>query len=447
MHVKPKFWVMENVPRSKKFLQAALSPGGRLERFSQLVVSIDVFNMEDFGLPQRRKRCLAGNIDLALLKSYVSETQARTLGDVVRALTLDTVRDPLFGIEIPQSELFDHEVEQNLSEEECRINMASKTSHTVYNAMPFPDGMDRSVRTITATCTRVSRESVVIESLSESGKYRRLTVRERACLQGFPIVFQFFGETYAKKLRMIGNAVPPAFSFYIAHAILGTQPNALPKLEVAARELKPPLARPANTPPEVVGRTFPQDRNFRFAIPNLQLKSGVRFELTNSFEPGHSGWEVRFVFGTSKEIHVLPLNAALFERLYRALPFRSDRLKEEIATLQEFMSAVDVARMQDVWSHRGPGGSRPFTVLDRLGVAAAGLAEELSALADDASKAAILDSLVAHYGENAAGMSGVSKLLRNAAMIHAGLLVGALANRELRVHAGGNFKASQRHRA
>jgi DNA (cytosine-5)-methyltransferase 1 len=47
---------------------------------------------------------------------------------------------------------------------------------------------------------------------------RSLTVREAACLQGFPADFQFVGSQGAR-YKMIGNAVPPSFAAYIAHAI------------------------------------------------------------------------------------------------------------------------------------------------------------------------------------------------------------------------------------
>src|SRR3546814_19465927 len=114
-------------------------------------------NMEDFGVPQRRRRCIAGNFDYDLLAKY-GPGHAPTLGSVIKALSADPVVDPIYGITIPRHELFDHDVEGPLNEEEVRINRASKTLHPVYNSMPFPDPLDRTVRTITATCTRRSEE-------------------------------------------------------------------------------------------------------------------------------------------------------------------------------------------------------------------------------------------------------------------------------------------------
>src|SRR3546814_2625378 len=152
---------------------------------------------------------------ISLLVSYQANARPRLLGDVIRALKNDIVVDPIFGMAIPREDLIDHVEEDVLNSEEARINRSNKVTHTVYNATPFPDPLDRTVRTITATCTRVSRESIVIATGSERGEYRRLTLRERASLQGFPITFQFYGANYGQNPRMIGTAVPPPFASLI----------------------------------------------------------------------------------------------------------------------------------------------------------------------------------------------------------------------------------------
>ena len=157
--------------------------------------------------------------------------------------------DPIYGVKISSANLRDHDFEQPLNEEEERINRCNKTLHPVYNKMSFPDPLDQPVRTITATCTRVSRESIVIRDIS-SKSLRRLTVRERATLQGFPVTYQFYAPSHGLKLRMIGNAVPPAFSFLIGHAMLGTPTEALPNLV----DLNQKHVAPQPPAPEKIGR-------------------------------------------------------------------------------------------------------------------------------------------------------------------------------------------------
>lgn len=196
--LRPKVWAMENVPRVAEIIMSELEPGGRLEQFAHLGFMPHLISMDDYGVPQRRRRCVAGNFDFELLTEYAAHLERPTLGQVVKALAADPVIDPLFGVIMPRADLVDHVAEEPLNLEEVRINRANKANHTVYNAMPFPDPLDRSVRTITATCTRVSRESIVIADPDTPDVYRRLTVRERASLQGFPITFQFYGQTRAE---------------------------------------------------------------------------------------------------------------------------------------------------------------------------------------------------------------------------------------------------------
>ena len=155
-HLRPKAWAMENVPRVASIIENELRPGGRLHRFTHLGITTQILSMDEFGLPQRRRRCIAGNFDFELLSSYRDRIEKRTLGDVVTALAAPrVVTDPLYSVRIERKQLRDHIIEEPLNEEEVRINRAAKILHPVYNAMPFPDPPTRAVRTITATCTRV----------------------------------------------------------------------------------------------------------------------------------------------------------------------------------------------------------------------------------------------------------------------------------------------------
>lgn len=147
-HLKPKFWAMENVPRVAKILEQELSPKGRLSKFRHLNIVPKIINMESFGLPQRRQRCIAGNFDFDLLNSYAVGMTRRTLGGVIQALAANRVIDPIYGLVLNKRDLRDHVAEDALNDEEMRINRASKMLHPVYNAMSFPDQLSRSVRTI-----------------------------------------------------------------------------------------------------------------------------------------------------------------------------------------------------------------------------------------------------------------------------------------------------------
>lgn len=427
-YLRPKMWAMENVPRVSKIIAQELKPRGALARFKHLGCVAHIVDMAEYGIPQRRRRCIAGNFDLALLEALKPARRSPTLGEVVAALGSNSVVDPIYGIQMARTELKDHIEEDFLNEEEVRINRANKMTHTVYNSMPFPDPLDRTVRTITATCTRVSRESIVIAQPGDAHTYRRLTLRERACLQGFPITFQFYGANYGQKLRMIGNAVPPAFAYLMGQVLQSRPKKDVRSLDVAARKLRSPEPIPAEAPPTRAAARYPSDRTFKFAIPSLQLKSGVRFELGNDFSGAQVTWKVAFFFGTSKAIHSIPLNKYTAKRLFNAA---SRTLKTSSAThldqLDRFVKAADIANMQAVWAHQGPGGTRPFMLLDKLDDIGASLTSALSAHCEEACEliAAIVDH---HHRPGTEELPGLAKLARNSPIVLAGLLIGSVVN-------------------
>jgi DNA (cytosine-5)-methyltransferase 1 len=434
-HLKPKVWAMENVPRVAKIIVSELKKGGRLEKFSHLSIEPHIVNMEEFGLPQRRRRCIAGNFDFDLLTSYSKKTSKTTLGQIVRALATDgVVVDPLYNLEIPNANLRDHVIEASLNDEEVRINKASKMTHPVYNSMAFPDPLARSVRTITATCTRVSRESIVIETPDQTNSYRRLTVRERACLQGFPLVFQFYGTSYSQKLRMVGNAIPPLFTYYVAQAFKKISPDELSKVKEVVAEFNLPIPPAIDATPDRPGSSYPITRRFRFAIPSLRLKSGVRFELTNLFKSHHPEWEVAFYFGTSKSIQSLDLNKTLYDRILSKISISvRPILIEELLGLSNFIRAADIGHMQRVWCHRGPGETRPFMLLDKLDEIGANLIKLIIEYEIDAALI-VEESISAEYGKNLSKLPGFAKLSRHSHLILSGFLIGSLANMELVHH-------------
>lgn len=427
-HLKPRVWAMENVPRVAKIIEAELKEGGALADFRHLGCTTHIIDMAEFGVPQRRRRCIAGNFDIELLESYRAKTDSHTLGDVVRGLATDPVADPLFGVELPRPDLTDHVEEDVLSWEEVRINRANKTTHTVYNGMPFPDPLDRTVRTITATCTRVSRESVVIPAATGTDAFRRLTLRERASLQGFPITFQFYGANYGQKLRMIGNAVPPAFSYFMGHVLQDHPAESVRPLREVSRGLTRPVPSPVETPSDRVGARYPAERTFKFAIPNLQLKSGVRFELRNDVSRPTVEWRIDFYFGTSKAIKALTLDAALAGQLFASMsPSLADLVRGPLDAVASFTEAADIRNMQAVWTHQGPGGMRAFMMLDRFDDAGSAMIDAIAGHETEAIS--LIDVALAHqFADGVEGLPGIPKLHRNAALILSGLLIGVTVN-------------------
>lgn len=369
--LSPEYWVMENVPRVADILSAELSRGGRLQEFAHLCPRIIVVNMAEYGLPQERKRMLAGSFPIELLESYRAVTPRATLGQVVHALRSDPVVDPVYGVRLSADNVTDNCCEPHLNEEEERMNRESKQFHPVYNLMSFPDDLDEPSRTVTATCTRVSRESIVIPDERTQGAFRRLTPRERASLQGFPITYQIDGKSYSDKLKMVGNALPPLISYYIACAVRGIPADKLRMPHECGYRHRLParLAIEANT--DVEGRDYPVKRRFRAAVPHLRFGSGMRFELVNGFDTEGTHWHVDFYYGTSKNVRTLILDRVLLDELQPTI----DKLLPEGSVevwrneLRSGLAIVTPDQVQDAWNHRGCG-LHPFALVDTLGALA-----------------------------------------------------------------------------
>lgn len=366
--LKPKYWVMENVPRVASILVRESSAGGRLHHYKELLPEILVVDASDYGVPQVRKRMLAGKFRAELLQTYPKLLVRPNLGDVIKALDANPVVDPIFGTSLEKGSLTDHVQENSLTLEETRRNREAKSYHPVYNAMSFPDRLDRPSRTITAICTRVSRESIVVPHL-ESG-YRRLTIRERATLQSFPINFRFGGTSYTNRTKMVGNAVPPLLTYCVAQAIRGTNSESLRpphapsladgQLKIASVQI-----------PERNGKVLSAVRSFRSAVPGLRFGSGVRFELVNDLSESSVRWLVRFVYGSPKSIRTFTISKARLSQLLEesGLGELSAKALYSIRPVEAFLGVNALESLQDQWTRRQPGPG-PYGLIDAIGLMA-----------------------------------------------------------------------------
>lgn len=437
--VKPRFWVMENVPRVRSLLTYHLYEAkGKLQRFAELFdrqgATIEVVDMSTFGLPQRRKRCLAGHFPFEELNSYTTRCSIRTLGDVVEALRGKEVRDPIYGFEVDRSNLYDHAKESPLSAEEIRLNRDNKRFHPVYNDMAFPDSMERPVRSITATCTRVSRESVIIREPGRKGDLRRLTLRERASLQGFPISFQFHGNSYGAKMKLIGNAMPPLMAYYLGCAFKGVRADTIKHPDEVLSIPSQPITKPPETRIEKAGQKFPRNRSFRAAIPYLRFKSGVRFEFSNTFDEEEVRWRVRFLYGTPKNILELHLSLDLLAQIRQADLFSliEDAVEVSLTRMSGLVSDVTPDSLQAAWSHRN-NGIGPHSLVDSFGESAKELASTVNTLPQEQVLELVEDIIeerTVSVSDNPDPESGrrLEKVFQNAGWVLSGCILGAVVN-------------------
>jgi DNA (cytosine-5)-methyltransferase 1 len=362
-YLKPKYWVMENVPRVSKIINEIVRDIDRFKKFRGLFNFNEVIDFSDYGVPQKRKRTICGNFPYKLFIDYQKHCPKRTLGDVVNSLKGEVITDPIFGYTYPSKDISDHLIEEPLNGEELRMNRESKTFHPIYNNMKFPEDYNLPSRTITSTCTRVSRESSIIE---DNGGYRRLTIRERGCLQGFPITFNFFGNSYSSKQKMIGNSIPPVVTYFLFQSMLETKPKDLiPVKSITSYQHPTPKNPVIITPPDGTKGKYRHDRSFKLSIPRLRFGSGVRFELSNNKIDSELDWSVRFFYGGSKNIIEMDFLSGRVKNFLENLHI--DSVTPFLDEFRIFCKDISSNSLQNSWSHITDKNIHPYKVLDKLG--------------------------------------------------------------------------------
>lgn len=420
-YLKPKYWAMENVPRVSAILDHILNENEDFKSFKKLVKYNKVIDSSEYGAPQKRKRMIAGDFPYQLFESYKSKCSLHTLGDVISALQHDPVKDPVYGYKLTKNEVTDHIEESPLMGEELRLNREAKTHHPIYNKMAFPEELDRPSRTITSTCTRVSRESLVIK---DKDKFRRLTVRERGMLMGFPVTYQFYGNTFNAKLKMIGNAIPPVLTYYLFQSMNQVPLDQMVLIhEVTTYKHKAPDQEIPNTPPDTVKFKYRDNRSFRLAIPSFRFGSGVRFELANEFikDTNTAKWKVNFFYGSSKKIHQVQLNDHIFSVLKKKLNGEFKLLKEDIKATEQLAKSVSSEELQAIWTHKQKDGTHPYEVVDSLSEIGKSMNEKLKEISFSKQE---LEAIIGK-GLNA-------KLYENQSKLIAGILLGTAYNENMK---------------
>lgn len=299
--VKPRYWAMENVPRLAQTLPSRVSLrklGLQEDGFLEIPIR-KVLNSADFGAPQKRLRLFSGKFTLpepthygpGALDTFGGGLPWMTVQDVLDILpdplkkdsAMAEVTDPNYGFKIPVEELSDHFMDTVLTPEEIRINRKTKTDHSWYGRMAFPDPTNRPARTVMATQTGVSRETLVLD-WEKNGKkvYRRPTIRECAAFQTFPITYQFWGRTAETRYKLVGNAVPPLLAAAVARSIAikaGAKVPPVPMLTKRCTDLPPPVSI-ARRRDGFNARRFPVGRKFRDHIPGSRTR-GFRVDVDN----------------------------------------------------------------------------------------------------------------------------------------------------------------------
>jgi DNA (cytosine-5)-methyltransferase 1 len=249
-------WFMENVPRAKKYLKdeytfqdlklgewADENGISRLQPAIRIKNNCQVINCAYYGVPQNRRRLITGEVvqkkGLTIPpishkhpKEKTSHPDHIPLRTVKNSLpkpceTYDArmVNDPNYPeVKIKRYHLSDQFYDTGLYKCEWEQSRYFKINHPYMGRMSFPEDENKPSRTITATTIGTSREAIIYKSEYSrigDGQFRIPTIREFACLMGFPITFQFAGSE-GTKARLVGNAVCPPIARALAEQVLMT---------------------------------------------------------------------------------------------------------------------------------------------------------------------------------------------------------------------------------
>ncbi|MDG6912900.1 MAG: DNA cytosine methyltransferase [Nitrososphaerota archaeon] len=391
--LRPRYWVMENVPNLALLLQKEAEGESERTTANRMAgVPTLILDAASYGAPQHRKRMFSGRFPGPTTTHDGEGTPFVPLKRILTSLPNPTLRnyplagklpDPLYPhLKVQESQLRDHfeDPRWRLSRYEQQRAKQQKMNNYVYGKMSYPDDIEKPSRTITATRTGGSRSTIVVP-MGKRG-VRTLTMREAACAQGFPISYQFWAKSMSDKDALVGNAVSPVVARAIADSILRDAGRAL--LANPLLDSSPPL------PERVVVRIkrahhFHVSRRFRGVVP-IDMRPNHRVELdnrcavgANSVRNGAVGaslrWTTRLYLGyatkykayeLSREASVSLALAALYSVGVQGVGESTLSCLKDLSKLCR--SNVPSAQvLQDRWSGRRATGRLPQYYCDRVG--------------------------------------------------------------------------------
>lgn len=200
---QPKYFVAENV---KGIL--SLSNGKVFEmilndfRSAGYNVQYKVLNAADYGVPQKRERVIIIGTRVDIKKVIVhplpTHTNDSTMVNVLKQWV--TIGETLKDIPDPDKP-------------NSLKNHTYSKFKLKFNGYLGNRAIDPNKPAPTVTARGDSKGGVVV--LHHPNNQRRMSVRELALTQSFPLEFEFVG-TNSSAYRQIGNAVPPKLAFEIA---------------------------------------------------------------------------------------------------------------------------------------------------------------------------------------------------------------------------------------
>lgn len=212
--LKPYTIMMENVPGLMNYykFKQMLSKLRKLGYY----IDIQIVNVKNYGVPQRRKRLVLIGSKLGIINVAQGKYKKRTVRDTIGKIEPTTLtKDPIHKI-FPRHSLRVKKIIHSISKDggsrndmhwKHRLKCHNKKNvgfNDIYGRMRWDDVST----TITGGCLNASKGRFLHPT-----KNRTITGREAALLQTFPKTYKFPQDISITSLALlIGNALPPKFS-------------------------------------------------------------------------------------------------------------------------------------------------------------------------------------------------------------------------------------------
>src|SRR3989344_2338016 len=306
---KLKYWLMENVPNSRRYLWSKYSfkelgiNNRQLRKLSieknenDIAIEIDtsesrIYNSVYYGVPQKRERFVTGEFPEPDKLTEIESTWI-TLGEVLDAFrAFGKIKDPLYNLEVVDELVTDAFYPTEIPPFEWEEAKVKKQQARYYGKMSFPENEKCPARTIMATRSIVAREAMIFSN-GKPQVFRSPTIREAASIMSFPITYLFDGRDEAIKYKLVGNAVCPRMSYCFAKKIMEISGiSVIPRPKQTAEVPNNFNNLNKNPPRPKKPRPKPSQSNFAEIIPDLKQKN-FRVELDNNFPKLNNG-EIRW---------------------------------------------------------------------------------------------------------------------------------------------------------
>ena len=219
---RPKFFIMENVPgmvTPRHF--DAFNEFLNLFRNAGYVVKYELMNAADFKIPQDRQRIIIVGIRNDLDIEYLFPTKLDSLPvTLLRAIgDLKTPPTPYYNerVDAESNVILNHDYYTGPYDSKFmarnRVRGWNELSFTIQAQAKNEPLHPQAPKMMYVS----SNERKFVKGKEKL--YRRLSVRECARIQTFPDSFKFVYDKIEDGYKMVGNAVPPRLSYYIAMSI------------------------------------------------------------------------------------------------------------------------------------------------------------------------------------------------------------------------------------